>query len=104
MQPQNIRENEERRIAQLEQAVSVIGERNRRVEADKAWETSLFRVVTLTVLTYLVVVLVLWVADAQRIFFSALIPALGFFLSTQSLPLVKRGWVRRRDEQARFHR
>ncbi|EKD78239.1 MAG: hypothetical protein ACD_41C00385G0009 [uncultured bacterium] len=77
----------------LEKEVSLIQERNQRVEADKAWETSAFRVITITTMTYVVAVVVLYLMDIERFYLSALIPTVGFFLSVQSLPLIKRWWV-----------
>ena len=77
----------------LEKEVSLIQERNQRVEADKAWETSAFRVITITTMTYVVAVVVLYLMDIERFYLSALIPTVGFFLSVQSLQLIKRWWV-----------
>ncbi len=85
----------ESRIASLEKELSDIKERNARVEADKAWETSRFRVASLCVITYLIASLVMFVIDVTNPLVNALIPTLGFFLSTQTLPVVKRWWVRK---------
>ena len=78
----------------LEKEVSLIQERNQRVEADKAWETSAFRVITITTMTYVVAVVVLYLMDIERFYLSALIPAVGYFLSVQSLPLIKQWWIK----------
>ena len=80
----------------VNQQLRELQERNRRVEADKAWETSIFRVLTLTAITYAIAGLVMTVIHAERPFVNALIPAVGFFLSTQSLPFIKRWWIQRR--------
>lgn len=40
----------------LEKRIEIIEARNKRVEADKAWETSWTRKISIAVLTYLVVV------------------------------------------------
>ncbi|MBI5728601.1 MAG: hypothetical protein HY984_02510 [Candidatus Magasanikbacteria bacterium] len=82
-------------LSQLESSIRHIEERNRRVEADKAWETSGCRKLALTILTYLVMVLFLHTVRIGRAWTSAIIPALGFWLSTLTLPIVKRWWVRR---------
>ena len=79
----------------IEQEILAIKERNRRVEADKAWETSNTRAFLILVATYIVATLVLWIIDVKRPFLSSLIPTLGFFLSVQSLPFVKRWWLRK---------
>lgn len=72
-----------------------IEERNLRVEADKAWETSMFRVGTIMLVTYVVACGVLLVIGNVNPFRNALIPVVGYFLSTQSLPLVRRMWITR---------
>ena len=40
----------------LEKRVSAIESRNQRVERDKQWETSLFRKITIAILTYLTII------------------------------------------------
>jgi len=70
-------------------------ERNARVEREKAWEVSWTRRLTILILTYLVVVLFLWSIRIPLPFLQALIPTAGFFLSTLSLPWMKRWWMKR---------
>ncbi|MEK9184357.1 MAG: hypothetical protein AAB892_01340 [Patescibacteria group bacterium] len=69
-------------------------ERNARVEADKAWETSGFRIGTIAVITYVCAAIVLYVIGAEDFLLSAVVPTLGYVLSTQSLPFVKKWWLR----------
>jgi hypothetical protein len=83
------------RIDDLEQAIRTIEERNKRVEADKAWETSFFRISSIAIFTYTVALVALWSFGASQPFLSALIPAFGFILSVQSLPFLKRWWIRK---------
>ena len=93
----------EEKIQKLEKEVSVIKERNLRVEADKAWETSSFRIFSITIITYIVASLVLYFIGAKNFLLSALVPTAGFFLSIQSLPVVKKWWIKnflRKKEQA----
>ena len=45
----------------FEKEINEIKERNKRVETDKAWETSWVRRICICVLTYLVVVLYSWI-------------------------------------------
>lgn len=84
----------EERIQNLEREVAALKERNRRVEGDKAWETSYFRVVTIAVIVYIVVAFFLYVIGVQNYLLAALVPPVGYFLSTQSLPAIKRWWVK----------
>jgi len=78
----------------LEKRIAAIEERNLRVEADKAWEVSLCRRMTITVLTYLIAILFLWLIQNDRFWLNAGVPALGYLLSTLSLPWVKQWWTR----------
>lgn len=71
-----------------------IHERNKRVEADKAWETSKTRKIIITVATYLMIVLLLWLINAPKPWFNALVPALAFVLSTLTLPIIKKWWLK----------
>jgi len=82
------------RLQNIEQQLEIIRQRNSRVEADKAWEASLMRIGTICLITYLVAALLLYVIGAHRFFLDALVPSLGFFLSTQSLPPIKRWWIK----------
>ena len=83
----------EDRLRKIEREIGEIQSRNARVEADKAWETSKTRIVSLAVLTYIVAVLALYVIGATSVFFNALIPTIGFLLSVQTLPIIKKRWV-----------
>ena len=83
-------------IEQIKQDLEKIKERNKRVELDKAWETSWFRKVTIIVLTYLIIVLFMWIAEIPSPWMNAIVPSVGFWLSTVTLPVVKGWWVRSR--------
>lgn len=82
-------------LRQLRIEIAEIRQRNARVEADKAWETSAARKVLVAVLTYVVVVLFFIVADLPKPFINALVPTLGFLLSTLSVGFCKRVWLKR---------
>lgn len=76
----------------LEARVSAIEERNKRVESDKAWETSWTRRLTITVLTYAVVAGYLFAIKNDRPLINALVPAAGYFLSTLVLGSIRNIW------------
>ena len=80
-------------MKELKEEIIRIKERNLRVEADKAWETSITRRGLITVLTYVVIVLFLIYANVQDPYLVALIPALGYLLSTLTIPFVKNWWI-----------
>ncbi len=85
----------------LQQEVARIKERNSRVEADKAWETSLTRIASLMIITYVIATLVLVLIENEHPFRNALVPTVGFFLSIQSLPFLKKMWIKRYLEKGR---
>ena len=80
-------------IKELEKRINDIENRNKRVEGDKAWETSTLRKILIIVLTYIFAVLYLKIADTTNPFFGAVVPTVGFFLSTQTLSIVKKWWL-----------
>ncbi len=70
-----------------------IHERNRRVEADKAWETSLTRRSIIAVVTYLIVGFYLNLLKVDYAWFHALVPPAAYVLSTLSLGFIKTIWI-----------
>ncbi|PCJ98621.1 MAG: hypothetical protein COA45_07855 [Zetaproteobacteria bacterium] len=68
-------------------------ERNKRVEADKAWETSRTRRALIALFTYLVVGFYLNLLNVNYAWLHALVPPMAYVLSTLSLPLVKKIWI-----------
>ncbi len=77
----------------LEKEIKKIQERNKRVELDKAWETSWTRRICIMILTYIVVIIYSYVIRKfDNIFLSSLVPVIGFTLSTLSLKLVRKIW------------
>ena len=77
----------------LETRIKAIEERNKRVELDKRWETSLTRKICIMLLTYIVVVIY---SDLIRrydyVFLTSLVPVIGFALSTLSLKAIRTVW------------
>lgn len=70
--------------------------RNKRVEIDKAWETSWTRRALISVLTYFTIVLFFDVADLPKPLINSIVPTTGFVLSTLSLPFFKKWWIKNR--------
>lgn len=83
-------------LKRIEQELETIKQRNTKVEADKAWEGSFFRISCICVITYAVVALLLFVIGTDRFWLGAIVPVFGFLLSTQSLPALKRWWINSR--------
>ena len=81
----------------LENEIAKIKERNKRVELDKAWETSWTRKICICILTYIVVVIYSYLINKNNnIWLSSLVPVIGFILSTVSLNLVRTVWEKNR--------
>ena len=78
----------------LEKRVEEIEKRNSRVELDKSWETSWTRRGLLVLFTYLSVGLFLNAISVPNPWLSAIVPSLGFLLSTLTLPFFKRMWAK----------
>ncbi len=85
---------EQEHVRKLQETVAEIQSRNSRVEGDKAWETSWFRIITIAVITYVTALLLMMNLGASYPWFNALIPMLGFIFSTLSLPPLKRWWLK----------
>ena len=79
--------------------IKQIHERNKRVEAEKAWEVSVFRITLICTITYITTAIVFAVIGVKNYYLNALIPTTGFFLSTQSLPPIKKWWINKRFKE-----
>ena len=80
-------------IMNIEKEINDIKERNKRVELNKAWETSWTRRICIMVLTYIVVIIYSFsISKISNIFLSSLVPVIGFTLSTLSLKLIRNIW------------
>lgn len=82
-------------MEELEKRIKKIEERNKKVELDKAWEGSKTRKILIILMTYVFAVLYLKIADTTNPYFGAVVPCVGFYLSTQSINLVKNFWLRK---------
>jgi len=80
----------------IEERLSRIESRNGKVEADKAWETSWTRRIAIMVLTYLVVSAYLAFVVHIDPWINALVPVIGFLLSTLTIEFIKNRWTARR--------
>jgi len=81
-----------RTLEKLEKEVEQIKIRNKRVEVDKAWETSGTRKLFLIIFTYLSIGIYMWVIGVSEPWLNAVIPSIGFLLSTLTLPFIKKYW------------
>jgi len=84
----------ENQIQYLQAEIEKLKNRNKKVEWDKAWETSVFRKILILIITYILACLVMYsLGDHMRFYLNALIPTLWFFLSTLSFTFLKKYWI-----------
>ena len=83
-------------MKELEEKIQKVEERNKRVEKDKAWETSMTRRICIMILTYIVVIIYSYtVREYDYILLSSLVPVIGFTLSTLSLKGIRNIWEKK---------
>ncbi len=71
-------------------------QRNARVEADKAWETSWARKLMICVLTYVFLLIYLPMLGHEKAYLHATVPVFGYLFSTVTIPFVKKWWLENR--------
>ncbi len=81
-------------MEKLEEKIAQLLDRNKKVEADKAWETSITRKVFLSLLTYIFAFLWLWLIQEKLVWLKAFVPVLGYVISTLTLPPLKDWWIK----------
>ena len=81
-------------LAELEKEIEKLKDRNRRVELDKDWETSLTRKVLLIIFTYISIALYLKFIVGIEPWVNAVVPSIGFLLSTLTLSYFKNLWIK----------
>lgn len=80
-------------------SIEDILKRNTRVEAEKAWETSLTRRAIIALMTYVTAAVFLKLIDNDTPFIDALVPFGGYIFSTLSIPVIKTWWLARYFEK-----
>ncbi|MBI5369744.1 hypothetical protein HZA85_00930 [Candidatus Uhrbacteria bacterium] len=81
----------------IEDRLKNIETRNERVSLDKAWETSWTRRLLLMGFTYLAIGIYLWTIHISHPWLNSIVPAVGFMISTLTMPWFKRWWMSRRS-------
>ncbi len=69
-----------------------IEQRNAKVSLDKQWEVSWTRKVAIIILTYIVVLIYLYVIGNSNPWINAIVPPTGFFLSTLAISRLRTIW------------
>ena len=78
----------------LEERISKIEDRNKKVELDKLWEISYFRRFLLILFTYLAIGFYLQAVKIPEPWLNAIVPSTAFILSTLTLPIFKKLWLK----------
>ena len=86
-------------LSQLEKRIVNIENRNKKVEADKAWETSSTRKILLTFFTYFSIGTYMAVINVNQPWLNAIVPSIGFMLPTLTLHYFKNFWLKNRYSQ-----
>lgn len=79
----------------LEERITSIENRNKKVELDKAWEGSYTRYGLIVLFTYISIGTYMWAIGVSNPLLNAVIPSLGFTLSTLTLPYFKKIWIKK---------
>lgn len=82
-------------IQNLKDEIEAIHARNRRVEADKAWETSNTRTAFIAIATYLLILGFMHLINDDHPFLKAFVSAGGYLITTSSYDLLKKWWLER---------
>lgn len=86
-------------LIEIKAELAQIKERNNKVSLDKAWEISLCRKLSILTLTYIVALITMCLIGVKEAYLSALIPVIGYYLSTLSLPFIRKIWLKSKAEQ-----
>jgi hypothetical protein len=78
----------------LEQRITALESRNKKVEVDKAWETSWTRKIIIMLLTYVIVWSWLKIVIGIDPWLNAIVPVIGYTLSTLTVSVAKKLWAK----------
>jgi hypothetical protein len=79
-----------------EQEIKRIITRDKQRDAEEAWESSITRKVSIAIVTYIVLVPIMFALDITKPFASAVIPAVAYLLSVLGLEFIKKIWIKRK--------
>jgi len=79
----------------IQREIEAIKARNKKVEADKAWETCWTRKILIAVITYTLIVTFMMVAGFKSPFVEAIVPAFAYLLSMSIIPMFKKWWIKK---------
>lgn len=86
------------KIKELEIRVGNIEARNKRVEGDKAWETSRTRSIFIAISTYLLIFAFMNLIGDNHPFLNAFVASVGYILSTATYGFLKKRWLAKKNK------
>ena len=86
-------------LNEIKKELDFIKSRNKRVETDKAWETSWTRKIIITITTYVLIVIFMYIAKLEKPIIGAIIPSVAYLLSVSSMTLIKKVWINKYNEK-----
>ena len=92
--------NVEKEIQKLRGDIEAIQTRNRRVEADKAWETSKTRSLFISLVTFSLAYFFMVLIDERQSFWKALAGSLAYLASTTTYGILKKWWLKKRRDRS----
>ena len=78
----------------MKKDIKAVLERNKKVETDKAWEISKTRRGIIAALSYFIIVILLFLIGAPYPWITATVPVIGFLLSTLTLKICQKWWLK----------
>ena len=73
--------------------IITLKEKNKKIEAEKAWETSNTRRGIIAVVTYIIVAIWLDMLDVKHHYLHALVPVCAYLVAMSMLPFLKNYWI-----------
>ena len=88
----------EKELQSLRGDIEAIKARNRRVETDKAWETSKTRALFIALVTFALAFLFMILIDEREPFWKALAGSLAYLASTTTYGMLKKWWLKKKNK------
>lgn len=88
-------------LAQVAHEVEAIKARNKRVEADKAWELSHTRTAFISLTTFIILFVFFVLNKSGAPFLNAFISTITYLLSTFTYGILKSWWLKKQNKSAK---
>lgn len=85
----------EQELKNLREEIEKIKARNRRVESDKAWETSIARTVFIAIASFVIAYVLMSLIGENSPFWKAIAGSILYIISSASYGVLKSWWLKR---------